>query len=69
MPHLQATPARQSTVQARTQARETESGKKHARVLENLDFSTLGLMITALIVLTWGGAVLYYRRALRARAA
>jgi high-affinity nickel-transport protein len=37
--------------------------------LENLDFSTLGLMITALIVLTWGGAVLYYRRALRARAA
>ena len=37
--------------------------------LENLDFSALGLMITALIVLTWGGTALYYRRALRPRAA
>ena len=37
--------------------------------LENLDFSALGLMITALIAFTWGGAALYYRRALRARAA
>lgn len=37
--------------------------------LENLDFSALGLMITALIVLTWGGAALYYRRALRPHAA
>ncbi len=34
-------------------------------VLENLDFGTLGLLITALMVLSWGAAAMYYRHALR----
>ena len=37
--------------------------------LEKLDFSTLGVMVTALIVLTWVCAALYYRHALRPRTA
>ena len=34
-------------------------------LLRHLDFSALGLVITLLMVATWGGAALYYRRALR----
>ncbi len=34
-------------------------------LLRHLDFSVLGLLITVLMLATWGGAALYYRRALR----
>jgi high-affinity nickel-transport protein len=34
-------------------------------VLQKLDYSALGLLITALMVVSWAGAALYYRNALR----
>ncbi len=40
-----------------------QAGIWHA--LEDLDFSVLGFAVTLLMALSWGGAFLYYRRALQ----